>query len=68
MSRTFSTKAASFESLKLRARCGAMAAARNRRCAMSLLICASAAKLRTLQRICRDGRECSAWFSRAATR
>lgn len=60
MSRTFSTKAGSSDNLKLRDRCGAMLAVRNRRCAMSLLMLASAAKLRTLQCVCLLGRVCSA--------
>lgn len=63
MSRTFSTKARSLDSLKLRERCGAMPAARNWRCAMSLLMLASAAKLRTLQCVCLAGRVCKALFN-----
>lgn len=68
MSRTFSTKAGSLDSLKLRERCGAMPAARNRRCAMSLLMFASAAKLRTLQTRPAKQTHWSAWFNRSATR
>jgi hypothetical protein len=59
MSRTFSTKAGLLDSLKLRERCGASAAARNSRCAMSLLMPASAPKLRTLQCVCLAVRVCS---------